>query len=127
MLDVQQSIDQGAAEYHYGASMSEMIERMARLMCMQDGGTPDRVAFVGMPEYAPRSLTFVPNEDWNKPRPSWEFYIPLARTALDAMRDPTATMCEASLKQDYAEADKFGSYAGPIERWNAMIDAVLKD
>ena len=52
-------------------------------------------------------------------------YLADARAAITAMREPTTNMCEASLREDFAEADKFGSYAGPIKRWQAMIDAAL--
>lgn len=50
-----------------------------------------------------------------------------ALAALKAMREPTAQMCEAYLSLDYAEADAVNSYAGPIERFTAMIDAAIKE
>ena len=54
-------------------------------------------------------------------------YLRQARAAIKALRDPTGPMCEVVLKLDYADATfKLGSYAGPIEWWNAMIDEAQK-
>lgn len=76
--------------------MSEMIERVAKAMAKADA---DNTA--------------------------WKLYVREARTAIEAMREPTDEMCQAYLDKDFAEADTWGSYAGPIQRWRAMIDAAL--
>lgn len=49
----------------------------------------------------------------------------IARAAIGSMREPTEEMCQAYLGKDFSEADTWGSYAGPIQRWRAMIDAAL--
>lgn len=53
-------------------------------------------------------------------------WLAAARAAIAAMREPTSAMCEASLKNDWTFADSVNSYAGPIERWRAMIDEALR-
>lgn len=84
--------------------MSEMVERVAQRLCQEEYGA------------------HVWDIDFNiRPR-----FASRARAAIEAMREPTSAMCEASLKNDWTFADSVNSYAGPIERWRAMIDEALK-
>jgi hypothetical protein len=69
---------------------NEIIERAARAICAAGGQDPDaRVNIVGAPD-----------------RALWEAYIPEARAAVAAMREPTEAMLNAAFK---AEADAGGN------------------
>lgn len=95
--------------------MSEMIERVARAVFAESheiGNTHGDFDIL-MPEVQ-------------------EVFIRFARAAIEAMREPTATMVSAGSRQrPYREDD--GDYDGMEYRgntegtWQAMIDAALKE
>lgn len=68
-----------------------MIEKVARAMCEADNGAG----------YDAR----------------WDFYIPMAKAAIHAMRDPTEAMLDAGHSQT--------DFAG--DAWQSMIDAALEE
>ena len=93
--------------------MSEMVERIARAICVASGQDPDF-------DYDPRGISF--GDDIR-----WKLYVPKARAAIEAMREPTAKQGMAI----YLAWDSFGenSSMGPEEAitiYRAAIDEALK-
>lgn len=76
-----------------------MLEKMAREICDEDSFDPDWMAYID-----------------GAAKPLWNKYVPHARAALLAIREPTGAMCNAA----YA-VKGFGN------RWTAMIDAILAE
>jgi len=74
--------------------MSEMVERVARAL-----------------------------SGWLHGSPSWESCFPMARAAIEAMREPTEAMVWAG-RADHLTVDG-EEWSKPI--WQAMIDAALED
>jgi hypothetical protein len=63
------------------------IERVARAICIHQGGCPDKLAFVGIPEHGPRNSIYVqPEDSFQAPRPLWRFYVGDAVAAIDALK-----------------------------------------
>lgn len=77
-----------------------MIERVARAMCQQGGFDPDEQ----MPNDGPR----------------WRYYVPGARTAIEAMREPTKPMYAAAYAAFVPASDAQAC-------WQAMTDAALAE
>lgn len=69
--------------------MTEMIERIARALCRDDGLDPDSDWTAGKAAY--RDL---PQEM----KAMWSCYEPKARLAIEAMREPTDAMEQAFLR-----------------------------
>ncbi len=78
--------------------MSEMVERVARAMCMADGEIPD-----------------FPSHTTNEP--FWTYYCDMARVAIEAMREPTEAMRAAGY---------IVTVDDETDVWQTMIDASLK-
>jgi len=76
--------------------MSEMIERVARTLCVANGEDPDKP-----------SGAF---GEW------WKSYENEARAAIEAMREPTDVMVGAAVSY---------KSAGVIDIWQTMIDFAL--
>jgi len=81
--------------------MSDMIERVARALCWNNGMNPD--------------LT-LGGDDENF---LWHEYVSGTRAAIAAMREPTEIMILAGVHHE-----NMGNMAG---RWQAMIDAALAE
>lgn len=77
--------------------MSEMVERVARVLCARNG----------------------------EPESCLKFYRDDARAAIEAMREPTAAMVDASDIGD-EEFNVTNSAVCTIEFWRTMIDEALK-
>lgn len=95
--------------------MSEMVERVARRIC--------RAAIMGVrtiegePNLAESGMLDRLVED------KWEAYAPIARAAIEAMREPTNEMIAAGYDE---EKVGYGPDGVPAELvWEAMIDAAL--
>lgn len=87
--------------------MSDMVDKVARALCIQAGEIPD------LP------TPYNPNADF-----VWQFYRGSARAAIEAMREPPETMWGAAIGDGGwgdCEASEF------VWRWNLAIDAALKD
>lgn len=91
--------------------MSEMVERVARALCSEDGRDPEG------------------DDCWNFGRDhsikkkNWEAYVGGARAAILAMREPT----DAVLKAGAAHwDDDWCSETNALNMWNGMIDEALK-
>ena len=80
---------------------ANMVERVARAICLADGEDPDERC-----------------EDWMQEFSGWRGYVESARAAIAAMREPTEAMLEA------------GRSTPPrtrcLEVYRAMIDEALK-
>ncbi len=85
--------------------MSEMVERVARTLCLRH--YRDR-----FPQMADESIQR--NVDGN-----WHLFTKEARTAIEAMREPTSKMVERGL--DWAD----GWADAARQCWQVMIDAAL--
>lgn len=83
--------------------MSEMIERVARAIGAADPEQCGQINDSEMGDYF-----------WEKYR---HLYMPMARAAIEAMREPTRTMHEAGLK----------TTGMPSNTFRDMIDAALKE
>ncbi len=94
--------------------MSDMIERVARALCIATGELPDTET-----PYHP-TVSHI-----------WEHYIPDARAAIEAMREPTETMYCAGDEEILAHlnSEKFikGEDTPAVDCWKAMIDAALAE
>lgn len=82
--------------------MSEMIERVARAMCVANGWDPDKDDEVLAPEGAL----------------NWNLYEKHARAAVEAMRKPTA--------DEQGTAWGTSVYGDELNDWQAMIDEALR-
>ncbi|MBA8799158.1 hypothetical protein FHW77_002877 [Agrobacterium sp. RC10-4-1] len=83
-----------------------MIERVARAICVASGLDPDR----------PFSSSNYSKE--TEPQEfAWHEYLPEARAAINAMREPTRAMHEAGLE----------TTGMPGNTFRDMIDAALKE
>lgn len=99
--------------------MSGMLERIARALCEMEIDS------------GPNLLTGVPR---------WHAYIPAARAAVAAMREPTEEVIDSGRvvtvpKGTFPVIDAHSGYemqsiSGPVEnyyRWQKMIDEILKE
>lgn len=87
--------------------MSEMIERVARALCVEDDENPDEIINVG--------------------KPRWWLYNCAARAAIEAIREPTEGMLDAAREVTKGQSF-FANYPRKIDAMvhRAMIDAALK-
>ena len=83
--------------------MSEMVERIARAICVASGQDPDF-------DYDPRGISF--GDDIR-----WKLYVPKARAAIEAMREPTE-----AIRQIKTMSISYGAE----DIWRTMIDEALK-
>jgi hypothetical protein len=99
--------------------VSEMVERVARALCVRHGNDPDRL--------------YVDRLGHTRDYPWWQSYVDDARAAIEAMREPTEAMEEAG--EDLVEWDSddcsgasFALYreGDAAKFYTAMIDAALK-
>ena len=89
--------------------MGEMIERVAREICVTSGHVPDALD--------PRTF----GAD-NSLRPQWMNFVEQARAAIAAMREPTYEMVKSGVMRRLG----IGSAAELVEaEWQAMIDEAL--
>ena len=61
---------------------------------------------------------------------AWETWIPFARDAIEAMRDPTEAMTKAQATTTLGGTDSLDGYLDYFcaeDVWKGMIDAALKD
>ena len=77
--------------------MTEMVERVARAMAEDDR--------LGAVADGPGVL-----------RQSWRAYVPMARAAIEAMREPTELMVAAANRNNHPR---------DVDTWRTMIDAAL--
>lgn len=94
--------------------MSEMVERIARVLCERSGKNPDNTdggsGFGGASRVG---------------EPAWEAWADDARAVIEAMREPTEAMEAAGDACD--EPSELGTCADASTHWAAMIAAALKD
>ncbi|WP_159585939.1 hypothetical protein [Chelativorans xinjiangense] len=94
--------------------MMNMIERVARAICSDDGHYPDKYDFD------------VPRED----KRNWEFYVSCARAAIEAMREPEVEMIAAFWRQKNngtQDVGETGDARSDYDAYRAMIDAALSE
>lgn len=102
--------------------MTGMIERVARAICEENVGECDTVCFGD-------SGTVFSEE--RKPR--WQWWVPEARAAIEAMKEPTEAMLLAATRAEFSKSDSEGSWTEWPERdaveaaWPAMISAALSE
>ncbi|MDO6416409.1 hypothetical protein Q4F19_18635 [Sphingomonas sp. BIUV-7] len=90
--------------------MTEMIERIARILCGLAGGSAE-----------PQDE---PSAEQPASEPDWHSFVPVARTVLAALREPTAEMAAAGGEYFEEGADKQNRFAAAIV-YGAMIEAGL--
>lgn len=93
-----------------GQGLSEMIERVARALCVADGLDPDADW-----RRSDQSMLAVAIPEGEEQR--WRTYASYARAAISALREPTKEMIRAA-----AQVEKPLLYE---KYWKAMIDAAL--
>lgn len=86
--------------------MSEMVERVARALCVADGCDPDH-------ESADPIDTGIK---------LWTRYVRDASAAIEAIREPTKAMIQAAYDSSLDDDERFDAH----EIWQAMIDEALK-
>ena len=95
---------------------SEVVEREARRMCFTHSGwQPETLVAVRELPMGPMGR---PVLDWAGAVPAWHLYVPLVKSVLVGVREPTEGMI--------VEAYQWTKDATHSERWTAMIDAALK-
>lgn len=87
--------------------MSEIVERVARVLCQRNGYDPDSIEPGDLPRVDGRLKNGDPGHFL------WREFVAPARAAIEAMREPTDGMLEA----------RFGNDA--LGCWQDMIDAAL--
>lgn len=94
--------------------MTAMLEKMCRAMCVECGLDPDREFKSSNygPETAPHEF-------------AWQEYLPEARAALMAIREPDDEMLDAAYVARRTKTGPDGSDDAKIHR--AMIDAILNE
>lgn len=85
--------------------MSEMVERVARVLSIADGNHPEACSNDG------------------EETPAWTLYVDDARTAIEAMREPTKDMQNAGFTALDYHAD---CHCDHNDVWREMINAALK-
>lgn len=93
--------------------MSEMIERVARAICIVAGRQPDQI-------HSPAIGVELP---W------WRIYEHQAVAAIEAMREPTEAMCHAEAEDTMGSRRPLGEYLDDYDAagvWRGMIDEALK-
>lgn len=85
--------------------MSEMIERVARALCILDGRNPDEIQNVSI------------NFQGDEAPITWKLYVKKAQTAIEAMMEPTEEMINAN---------PYGFYVEKALGYTSMIKAALK-
>lgn len=99
--------------------MSEMVERVARAICVARGGNPDRV------------LTMNNAFDDGRPEssmamPAWNNHVAAARAAIEALRDNIPEGIVLAGHTALLEWDaRTGDDLGIMNMWEAMLDAAL--
>lgn len=94
-------------------AQNEMVERVARALCIADGCDSDHIS----------------NDALDEGRALWTCYADAARAAIDAMREPTEAMLAASpvVGTGLDDDGKWAVNTRPAKDvWSAMIDAALK-
>lgn len=98
-----------------------MIERVARALCKAAGDHPDSL-YAGPPIDEPVFLS----SGAIQPTLGWHKYVPEARAAITAMREPTEAMdlsaCKVTTSTRYGDGSSV-----PVAVWEAMIDAALTE
>ncbi len=92
-----------------------MVERVARAIC-----AATNIAMEGVTEVVLDNPDFVipaHKRTDGKALPRWQLYVPKARAAIAAMREPTEAMIDAT-------GSDWGSQLE--DNWQAMIDEALK-
>lgn len=87
-----------------------MIERVARMICANQGGDPD-------------AITYGEGAAWGKSWTGWQAYANEAREIIAAMREPTDDMVDAG----EATADRPCLCMSARYAWRAMIDEALAE
>jgi hypothetical protein len=100
--------------------VSTMIERVARAICAATDVTPENA--LGGPFFdAPDAPYYFGEPQQQAPR--WKLYVPAARAAIAAMREPTPGMVEAG--DDTAGTLAITHDYSAYGTWQDMIDAAL--
>lgn len=111
--------------------MSEMVERVARAIAARHGTDPDQE---GPGQRHVIDVDGVPTIITDHIGPLWKMWIPDARAAIKAMREPPAEMLlvgAANISPWWSPAmQKSADYGNAVlaadSAWNGMIDAALK-
>lgn len=90
--------------------MNEMIEKVARALCVANCDNPDEADF-GFLSDSVKGY-------------AWQGYVPQARAAIEAMRKPTEAMEEAY--ECAVDVACLGEALGSDKAWAVMIEAALK-
>lgn len=98
--------------------MNEMIEKVAKAMCVAEGIDPNILCYSYMPQKISNGLYVAPHEQICYP--AWTFNIKAATAAIAAMREPTEGMREA-----LNNVDK--DIMSIVEWYQVLIDAALKE
>lgn len=100
--------------------MNAMIERVARAICASEGNDPNRLEpgnSVGQWEGVDGVL-----RNGDVAHFFWRERADVARSAIEAMREPTIEMEDAGNSPTYIWVDETSS-----DIWSRMIDAALKE
>ena len=107
--------------------MNEMIERVARVLAINHGTNPDEEG-PGLRHVVERDRVATILMDHTGPL--WKMWIPDARTAIAAMREPTLRMLTAAEKvfshHPSLKRKKVAAKEKHKLRYQAMIDEVLE-
>ncbi len=93
--------------------MNEMIERVARALCVARGINPDHIG--ELPSEHGEAVS-------DHAFPQWRLHIKLARASIAAMREPLRKMANAA----FHEVGHVDDQEDLENCWKAMIDEALK-
>lgn len=102
-----------------------MIERVARAMCISEGLDPDILCHRYMPQVYSNGLFVAPNEQ--SCFPAWRFNIVVVKAAIEAMRQPTDLQRNEYFKEMQSSGWSNGDSVFDDATWERMIDAALKE
>ena len=92
--------------------MSEMVEIVARALCLSKMNGPDEM--------------YQPGDKQRRVEKTWKLFVDDARCAIEAMREPGDVVMAAGLAENRrCQPDAVGLLPAPFI-WTAMIDEALK-
>lgn len=101
-----------------------MIEKVARAMCIAEGLDPDILCYRSMPQKYTNGLFIAPNPLMCYP--AWTFNTIAARAAIEAMRELNEGILN-KLTSIHLYQDDHYSNEEAKEVWSEIIDAALKE
>ena len=105
------------SETYKEANCSAMVQIVARRLCQLHNSDPDKIMPSQGRSYEGVAGAVMAVKYATEPHPLWMHFVADARTAIEAMREPTQTMIDAYVYDMYEPDQRV--------QWQQMIDAAL--